>query len=200
MVIKAACLRSVRNGSAAQAQRIRERTVESSNRATEFTKATRRRKEGGLDSFFMKPHKISASLLISASLVSIVAASVAISLVGRQPNSSVLLPNGQTIPPAGAQIEVNDRPLGIAVSPDGTQAAVATASNFARRALHIIDRATATLAQTIAIGNSFVGVAFTPDGNTLYVGGGADNDVKIFTKGVNSVWTQAPRIAISSAA
>ena len=148
----------------------------------------------------MKPHTISASLLIGASLVSILAASVAISLVGRQPNNSVLLPNGQTITPTGAQIEVNDRPLGIAVSPDGTQAAVATASNFAPRALHIIDLATATLAQTIAIGNSFVGVAFSPDGNTLYVGGGADNDVKIFTKGVNSVWTQAPRIAIASAA
>jgi DNA-binding beta-propeller fold protein YncE len=43
---------------------------------------------------------------------------------------------------------------GIAVSPDGTRAAVATASNFAPRALHIIDLATATLAQTIAIGNS----------------------------------------------
>ena len=36
--------------------------------------------------------------------------------------------SGQTITPVGLQIEVNDRPLGIAVSPDGTQAAVTTAS------------------------------------------------------------------------
>src|SRR6185295_14729834 len=134
--------------------------------------------------------KISVPLLIGGLLLPVgVAALVAVSLVGRQPNGTVLLPNGQTITPAGAQIEVNDRPLGIAVSPDGTQAAIATASNFAPRALHIIDLATQTVAQTISIGNSFVGVAFSPDGNTLYVGGGADNDVKIFTKGVNSVWT-----------
>src|SRR5215813_14952662 len=115
---------------------------------------------------------LSAAMLLPVSVVAV----VSLSLVGRQPGGSVIVPNGQTITPAGLQIEVNDRPLGIAVSPDGTQAAVATASNFAPRALHIIDLAAQTVAQTIPIGNSFVGVAYSPDGNTLYVGGGADND------------------------
>ena len=130
-----------------------------------------------------------------------VAAIVAVTLVGRQPNGSVVLPNGQTITPAGAHIEINDRPLGIAVSPDGAQAAVATASNFAPRAVHFIDLATETLAQTIPIGNSFGGVAYSPDGNTLYVGGGADNNVKTFTKGAGGVWAQVlPAIAIAASA
>src|SRR6185295_10740000 len=138
--------------------------------------------------------KISVPLLIGGLLLPVgVAALVAVSLVGRQPNGTVLLPNGQTITPAGAQIEVNDRPLGIAVSPDGTQAAIATASNFAPRALHIIDLATQAVAQTMSIGNS-------PDGSTVYVGGGADNDVKIFTRGANGQWAQAPRISIPSSA
>jgi len=142
---------------------------------------------------------ISLSVLLSAVLLTVgIAAFVATSLVGRQANGSVLLPNGQVITPAGVQIEVNDRPLGIAVSPDGSQAAVATASNFAARALHIIDLATETVAQTLPIGNSFVGIAYSPDGNTLYVGGGADNDVKIFTRSASSQWAPAPRIAIAS--
>src|SRR5262249_41635190 len=48
------------------------------------------------------------------------------------------------------------------------------------RALHLVDAATFTLRQSISIANSFVGVAFTPGGDTIYVGGGASNDVKIF--------------------
>src|SRR5262245_57057358 len=145
-----------------------------------------------------KMRRISVQLLTGALLLPVGAAAlVALSVVGAQQNGSILLPNGQTIVPAGSQVEVGDRPLGIAVSPDGTQAAVATASNFAPRALHIVDLATQTVAQTISIGNSFVGVAFSPDGNTLYVGGGADNDVKIFTRSAAGTWAAAPRIPIA---
>src|SRR5262245_6910437 len=145
--------------------------------------------------------QFSIPTLIAAVMIPIgVAAVVGLSLVGTQPDGTVLLPNGQTITPAGTHLEINDRPLGIAVSPDGAQAAVATASNFAPRALHIVDLATDTLSQTLSIGNSFVGVAYSPDGNTLYVGGGADNDVKIFTRNAGGQWVQAPRIAIAASA
>jgi YVTN family beta-propeller protein len=145
--------------------------------------------------------RITAPVALGPLLFSVsVAALVAASWVGVQPNGSVLLPNGQTITPAGAQVEVNDRPLGIAVSPDGAQAAVATASNFAPRAIHIINLATQAVAQTLSIGNSFVGIAYSPDGTTLYVGGGADNDVKIFTKGADDLWSQQPRILIAGSA
>jgi DNA-binding beta-propeller fold protein YncE len=140
-------------------------------------------------------------LLTAAVLLPVSAAAiVTVALVGRQSSGSVIVPTGQTITPAGTHIEVNDRPLGIAVSPDGTQAAVATASNFASRALHIIDLIGEVIIQTIGIGNSFVGLAYSPDGNTLYVGGGADNDVKIFTRDAGGQWTQSPRLSIPSSA
>jgi YVTN family beta-propeller protein len=126
--------------------------------------------------------------------------SVTVWLVGRQANGAILLPNGQTIDPVGVQLEVSDRPLGIAISQDGTQAAIATASNFSPNAVQFVDLATRTLTQTISIGNSFVGVAFGPDGKTLYVGGGADNDVKIFVKGATGLWAAAPRISIPASA
>src|SRR5262245_26653830 len=101
-------------------------------------------------------------------------------IVGLQPDGSFVVPNGQTLTPAGTRIEVNDRPLGMVVSPDSRLLAVVTGSNFNPRALHLIDLATRTLKQTIAISNSFVGVAFSPAGDRIYVGGGASNDVKFF--------------------
>ncbi|MCC6858502.1 MAG: beta-propeller fold lactonase family protein, partial [Bryobacterales bacterium] len=73
--------------------------------------------------------------------------------------------------------EVNDRPLGMVLSPDGSRLAVVTGSNFAPRALHILDARRAALLGTVPIGNSFVGVAFSPDGRRLYVGGGASDEV-----------------------
>ena len=54
-------------------------------------------------------------------------------IAGRQPDGTYLLPTGQTVRPFGKIIEVNDRPLGIAMSPDGRIAAVVTGSNFAPR-------------------------------------------------------------------
>src|SRR5262245_25225089 len=77
-------------------------------------------------------------------------------VVGAQSDGSYIVPTGQTLTPAGTHIEVNDRPLGMVVSPNGALLAVVTASNFNSRALHLIDLQTSTLKQTIAISNSFV--------------------------------------------
>src|SRR6266496_2722671 len=59
--------------------------------------------------------------------------------LGKQDDGSYLIPTGQKITPAGVHIEVNDRPLGMSISPDGRFMAVATGSNFAPRRLHLID-------------------------------------------------------------
>ena len=40
-----------------------------------------------------------------------------------------LLPTGQIVEPAGTPIEVNDRPLGLTLSPDGRTIAVVTGSD-----------------------------------------------------------------------
>ena len=41
--------------------------------------------------------------------------------VGVQPDGSILVPNGQALTPAGQHVEVNDRPLAIAVAPTVTR-------------------------------------------------------------------------------
>ena len=103
--------------------------------------------------------------------------------LGRQTDGSYIIPTGQRLTPAGRHVEVNDRPLGMVLSPDGSRLAVVTGSNFAPRALHLIDPKRGTLVETVAIGNSFVGVVFSRDGRTLYVGGGESNEVKVLRQG-----------------
>jgi len=120
--------------------------------------------------------------------------------IGVQPDESILIPTGQALTPAGHHIEVNDRPLGMVLSPHGEWLAVVTGSNFAPRALHIIDMASKTLKQTIAIGDSFVGVDFSPSGDTLYVGGGRNNDVKIFGLAPNGEFVAAGTVSIPGSA
>ncbi len=102
--------------------------------------------------------------------------------VGKQADGRTLLPTGQWVAPAGVPLEVNDRPLGITLSPDGKRMAVVTGSNFAPRALHLLDMAGRKVEQTIALGDSFVGVAFSTDGERLFVGGGQDQELKLFRR------------------
>ena len=119
---------------------------------------------------------------------------------GKLADGSFLIPTGQRLTPAGAHIEVADRPLGMSFSPDGKQLAVATGSNFAPRALHWIDAAEARLRQTLPVGDSFVGVAFSPTGEELYVGGGREHDVKIFRRREDGSFAPEARIQIPGAA
>src|SRR5262245_54749665 len=112
----------------------------------------------------MQPHRW---LVVFSALVLVFIAAAGFGLgqqflVGVQPDNSILVPNGQQLTPAGTHIEVNDRPLGMVLSPDHRLMAVVTGSNFNPRALHLIDVNTRTLSQTIGIANSFVGVAFNP--------------------------------------
>ena len=73
--------------------------------------------------------------------------------VGVQPDGRFVVPNGQLLTPAGAHIEVNDRPLGMVRQPQRhALLAVVTGSNFNPRALHLIDLDSQTLKQTISIG------------------------------------------------
>ena len=120
--------------------------------------------------------------------------------IGVQPDGSIMIPTGQALTPAGHHIEVNDRPLGMVVSPNGELLAVVTGSNFAPRALHIIDVRSKALKQTIAIGDSFVGVDFSPSGDTLYVGGGRNNDVKIFGLAPDGRFVAAGSVSIPASA
>ena len=79
--------------------------------------------------------------LSGCALATLVATLAVYPRLGRQPDGSYLIPTGQRLTPAGRHVEVNDRPLGLVLSSDGRRLAVITGSNFAPRALHLIDAA-----------------------------------------------------------
>jgi YVTN family beta-propeller protein len=148
----------------------------------------------------MLEHRSRFLLLLLAIVASLAATAIAFRghfSVGVQSNGEIVVPNGQLLTPAGAHIEVNDRPLGMVLSPDRRTLAVVTGSNFNPRALHLIDIDSQTLKQTISISNSFVGVGFSPAGDRIYVGGGASNDVKFFTRAADGTFAAAGTLPIS---
>jgi YVTN family beta-propeller protein len=147
-----------------------------------------------------KHRVLAALLLVSAAVPASVFAARRLILVGVQTDGSIVVPTGQTLTPPGTTIDVDDRPLGMVVSPDGTKLAVVTGSNFAARALHIIDMPTKTLKQTIAIGDSFVGVDFSPAGDRIYVGGNTKNNVAVFTLAADGTFAASGTIAIANSA
>jgi len=149
---------------------------------------------------YVRDRRLFASAVVSFGLIAVVSALKSSGPVGVQPDGRIFVPNGQALTPAGTHLEVNDRPLGMVLSPNGKLLAVVTGSNFAPRALHIIDPIARTLKQTIGIANSFVGVAFSPTADTLYVGGGASNDVKIFSATGPDTYASAGTIPISGGA
>jgi YVTN family beta-propeller protein len=144
--------------------------------------------------------KRAAIAAVALTAITAAAYSVLRVTVGRQPDGSILIPTGQALTPAGTHLEVSDRPLGMVRSPDGRRMAVVTGSNFARRSLHLLDTEAKTVAQTIPLGDSFVGVAFDSAGGRLYVGGGQDHDVKIFDRQADGSYRQQGAISIPGGA
>src|ERR1700730_11599717 len=141
-----------------------------------------------------------ALLLVIAGLMGGVIALRHSPLVGVQPDGGIIVPTGQALTPAGDHIEVSDRPLGMIVNPAGNLLAVVTGSNFNPRSLHLIDVNTKTVQQTISIGSSFVGVDFSPGGNRIFVGGGSDNDIKIFKLAADGTFVDDAAIKIPGSA
>lgn len=71
---------------------------------------------------------LAALLLVPGVPASVYAARHLVS-VGVQPDGSIIVPTGLTLTPAGVHIDVDDRPLGMVVSPAGTELAAVTGSN-----------------------------------------------------------------------
>jgi DNA-binding beta-propeller fold protein YncE len=81
------------------------------------------------------------------------------------------LPTGKWLDPEGAQIDVGNFPLAVALSPDGRHAALLL-SGWREQGLQVVDRASRSVSQTLPQPAAFLGLAFAPDGRTLYASGG----------------------------
>ncbi|HZD15946.1 MAG TPA: YncE family protein, partial [Pseudonocardiaceae bacterium] len=87
---------------------------------------------------------------------------------------------GYRVTPAGKQTNLGDLPLGAVSSPDGRWLVVSNDGQGAQ-SLQVIDTAASKVTQTLSYPAPkalFVGLAFAPDGRTLYASGGGNNLIR----------------------
>src|SRR5690348_14839910 len=85
------------------------------------------------------------------------------------------LPTGVCLDPAGRSFDTGNMPLAMVASPEGDRL-VLSLNGWRQQGIQVVDPQSGTVVQTIAQPGAFLGLAFSPDGQTLYASGG-DEDV-----------------------
>src|SRR5471032_3347400 len=96
-----------------------------------------------------------------------------------------ILPNGWKITPAGELTPLGTLPLRVVEDPSGRWLAVSNAG-YGAQSVTIVDERTGAVAASALIAKTFYGLAFAPDGKTLYVSTSADGGVRRFAFDANS--------------
>src|ERR1019366_1104976 len=78
------------------------------------------------------------------------------------------LPTGRTLDPVGTSADLGSMPLAMTLSPDGRKVLVLL-NGYREQGVQVVDRATGRVDQTLVQTAAFLGIAFSPDGRTLYV-------------------------------
>ncbi len=86
----------------------------------------------------------------------------------------VVLPTGRRLEPAGRIIDVGNMPLSVQLAPDGHHA-VLLLSGWRECGLQVVDLAAGQITQTLSQPGAFVGLAFSPDGRSLYTSGAGED-------------------------
>jgi YVTN family beta-propeller protein len=81
------------------------------------------------------------------------------------------LPTGRTLDPAGVVWPVGSMPLAMTLSPSGREVVVLL-NGWREQGVQVVDRASGRVVQTLPQAAAFLGLAFSPDGRTLYASGG----------------------------
>lgn len=90
---------------------------------------------------------------------------------------SLPLPTGLRLDPAGPGFDVGNMPLAVAVAPGDPGRLVLLLSGYREQGLQVADAAAGRVLQTLPQPGAFLGLAFSPDGKTLYASGGNDDAV-----------------------
>ena len=81
------------------------------------------------------------------------------------------LPTGRMLDPVGSVTDLGSMPLAMVLSPDGRKVVVLL-NGYREQGIQVVDRATGRVDQTTVQPATFLGIAFSPDGRTLYTSGG----------------------------
>ncbi|HXL86478.1 MAG TPA: beta-propeller fold lactonase family protein, partial [Gemmatimonadaceae bacterium] len=89
----------------------------------------------------------------------------------QDPSGPRRLPTGRTLDPAGVSYDLGSMPLAMALSPEKDRV-VALLNGWREQGIQVVDRASGRMLQRIPLPAVFLGIAFSPDGRSLYVSGG----------------------------
>jgi YVTN family beta-propeller protein len=89
------------------------------------------------------------------------------------------LPTGVSLDPVAGSHAVGNFPLAMAVAPGGERVALLL-NGWRQQGVQIVDRKSGAVIQTLPQIAAFLGLAFSPDGRTLYASGGNDDSIFIY--------------------
>src|SRR5689334_12752812 len=92
--------------------------------------------------------------------------------VGPLPGGSFLLNSGWRVDPAGRQIGLDTLPMSSALSPDGKYLVVLN-GGYKPPTVSVLETATGNVTGSVRVADGWLGLAFAPKGDFVYVGGGS---------------------------
>jgi len=92
--------------------------------------------------------------------------------VGPLPTGGFLLSSGWRLDPVGKQVPLSTFPMASAITPDGKHMFVLN-GGYRPPTISVIDIATASVTQTERVTDAWLGLAVSPRGDRVYVGGGS---------------------------
>lgn len=86
-------------------------------------------------------------------------------------NEAARLPTGARLDPAGSRTDVGNFPLAAVLSPDSAHVLLVL-SGWREQGVQVVNRRSGAVEQTAEQPAAFIGLAFAPDGRTVYASGG----------------------------
>ncbi|MDR7073104.1 bifunctional YncE family protein/alkaline phosphatase family protein [Fictibacillus barbaricus] len=115
-------------------------------------------------------------------------------IVGPRKDGTAVTPHGWMVTPAGDQLTLGDFPMGGALSPDHRYLIVSN-DGQGEQSIQVVDTQTQKIIQTIPYKSPeslYLGVAFSPDGRTVYASAGGNNKIRTYDFEKGKLTEQSP--------